>query len=269
MVSERPSGARTVRVALDRRIGCELRLAALLSLFLTPPVSAQRLRGVVADEASAAPVSGADVALVGANGQVDGRTLTGAAGEFTLAIPKLGALYRVEVHALGYAPFTGKLFRADSSERASLWVSLMPRPIPLAMIRVQTSEAKRALTSVGFYEREHWGFGYYLGPRRVREEHPVHVTDLLWGIPGVWLVPNGPGMGYVVATRQVTSLRGPAYCPMAVFVDGDYFPQGEGFTLDDIAPAQDVLGVEVYPNQGMGSPVRDICGVVLIWTDEY
>lgn len=66
-------------------------LAVLPLLAFAGPLRARHVRGIVRDEVSHQPISAADVMLLGSEGEVVGRDVTGADGRFAIAIPRFGA----------------------------------------------------------------------------------------------------------------------------------------------------------------------------------
>jgi outer membrane receptor for monomeric catechols len=101
------------------------------------------------------------------------------------------------------------------------------------------------------------------------ERHEARqITDLLWGVPGIRLVPrdNMAGSGYVPLMRASASLRG--FCTPDVYLDG--IPQPGAEELDNLIMPFDIEAIEVY-RSASEVPARyttagSNCGVILLWT---
>lgn len=245
-----------------------LALAPLAVIALAGPLRAQRVEGIVLDEVSRQPVQAADVALLGAEGKVAGRTRTGADGRFAIKIPKLGA-YAVKVEALGYVIYTSKVFVVDSTQEVSADVDLAPAPLAVPGLTVTTMALSPKLVSDGFYSRQAMGTGDFLTPKQVKSKNAFNFSELFMGMPGLRARPAGNGVGY-----SLYDIDTYPPCRMGVVIDGEPLQEDMGEELGQTISVQDVLAVEIYPFHGVGAPMlyglesadRGNCGVVVIWT---
>ncbi len=249
--------------------------ASVTALLLALPAAshAQTVFGHVLDSLSGRPLPSAAVILLDSAGQTRGYALTDSAGRFVLKAPR-GGRYHVYVDQLSYRVLVSDTLDLEKGARVELLLRVAPVPVELDPMAVIVRRQNNRLGKVGFYKRKRFSMGYFFDPEKVRDEHPFVTTDLLRQVPGVYLVTQGGGIGYVPQTRTLASLRPGSWqggCTMKVVVDGVDFPLDMGFTLDDVVAAQDVLAVEVYPHHGIGAPIQyrgldSWCGIVMIWT---
>lgn len=269
----------------------DVALVVAVSFASAAPLCAQTVDGTVVDKSTHAPVKDADVVLLGSNGKVTtivGRELTDSTGRFVLDIPKFGA-YAVKVSALGYKPYTSHAFTADTSQEASIEVSLNPAPVALKGLSVRVAAMQQELRKVGFYEREKQGFGQYITPKQIVEKtSDGDIVNAFYGLPGVRVRSVGVSGGSLwditmpgATTRSfMSAIKGAdRTCYPSIYLDGDVVRHGGNVPTDDLGQwttllnPNDVAGIEVYPTtagapayaQGSDSP----CGVVLIWTKTH
>ncbi len=299
----RSAGMRTGSAGTRVRFALGMSLAMLLA----SPLCAQRIQGIVLDEFSHTPLEGADVSLLGTKGKVTGRATTGTDGRFAMTIRKFGA-YAIEVHALGYAPYTTRVFVADTSQQVSATVNLAPAPIALEGLTVETTAIQRALERVGFYRREKAGFGSFLTATQIEERAVSRITDALYGLPGVRVAcdpsgvdcdvtmrgapvycapPTGEAASSAAASGAATSGGAATSCNAktcypSVYLDGDMIRRGgqtpagqistAGWWAELVSP-YDVAAIEVYPHAAglpaFASGTDSPCGAILIWTKTH
>jgi hypothetical protein len=130
-----------------------------------------------------------------------------------------------------------------------------------------TARRSAALDKLGFNERKKSGFGYYLGPDRLKNMHPINVTDVLRQVPGL-RVSYGPNGDVVSSSRGAGSMLGPG-C-VQYYVDDMPFREMEPGDINSFVTGGEVVAVEVY--QGAGTPGRFIqagpsnCTTIVLWT---
>lgn len=250
-------------------------IAALTALLLVMPAAgrAQTVFGHVLDSLTGKPLPSAAVILLDSAGGSRGYALSDSTGRFVLKAPR-GGRYQVYVDQLSYGVLVSDTLVLRKGERVELLLRVAPVPVALDPMAVTVRREDARLRKAGFYKRERFAMGYFLDPEKVRDEHPFVTSDLLRQVPGVYLVMQPLGFGYIPQTRMLASLRPGRWqggCTIKVVVDGVDFPLDMGFTLDDVVAAQDVLAVEVYPHHGIGAPIQyrgldSGCGIVMIWT---
>ncbi len=107
-------------------------LAALCALSST--AQGQRLRLTLVDSAGAAPVGGAIVTVLGADGQVQLETIIPEGGTRLLPIALAGR-YRLRVRRVGYRPFLSDTIGLVAGEERALTLRLPEQRVPLAAVR--------------------------------------------------------------------------------------------------------------------------------------
>jgi hypothetical protein len=235
------------------------------------------LVGTVVDATTRAPVEGALVRLVSDDGAVAAQVLSDARGRVRL-LPGEGGRFTVRAERLGFAPSRGapvELFRGTRRVE----IRLATEAIPLEEMVVTVRGQFPALERSGFYRREQFGQGIMLDRDAVEALAPAGTGDILRRQPGVMPGPSSRGnttRRFFVFPRATAAHD---FCLAAVYLDGQMVRQGgpisnpdaeERMTLDEIVPAQDVEGMEIYetpsavPAQFSGPGAA--CGVVVIWT---
>jgi hypothetical protein len=113
----------------------------------------------------------------------------------------------------------------------------------------------------GFNERKAKNsFGHFLTRDSIVKRRVLHASDLLRRYPSARVILLRDG-------RFIVRMRNCTVAPL-LFVDGVRVPQAE---IDDIAQADDIAGMEVYPSMA-GVPAQFMdrsnggCGTIVIWT---
>lgn len=219
------------------------------------------LRGTVTD-AAGNPIETAQVRLIGSG--ISGRTMPN--GSFSFALPP--GSHVVDVRRLGYVPVR---FTADArpSQDVMAAIRLEAAVQQLESIVIAEERGTSAAAAPGFAERKRRLNAVFVDRQRIDREHPMQLTDLLRGTPGIRLQPmrSLTGVAYVPQMRRAASLDG--HCPMSYYVDGmEFEPSEQGINVD-VRPAE-IEALEVYqPSQvpaqfSSGRSAR--CGVLVIWT---
>jgi hypothetical protein len=243
------------------------------------PGTGQRVVGRLVDDATSAPIAGADINLLrGEKGdEIVALSLTNAEGVFTTTAQEAGR-YRLRASRIGYRTVTSPPFDLSHGESLAVELRAAVEVVPLAPLTVLTSRPPLRkpirLEAGGFYERkETWGreglgMGHFLGREHLEQIHALKTSDVLRGIPGVRVEAVG-------ARQQVVTMRGMTMggrCSPAIYIDGHIVRRsGDGeTTIDALVAAPSVAAIEVYP--GISKPGRftDMtstpCGAVVIWT---
>jgi hypothetical protein len=266
-------------------------LVLATSFVCAASLCAQTVDGTVIDKSTRAPVQDADVVLLSSNGKVTeivSRQLTDSTGRFALEVPKFGA-YAVKVSALGYKPYTSGAFTADTSQEASIQVTMTPAPVALKGLSVRVAAMRQELKKVGFYKRQQKGIGDFVTPKQIIEKaSDGDIVNAFYGLSGVQVRGVSVSAGSLwditmpgATTRSfMSSVKGAGpTCYPSIYLDGDMVRHGGNVPTDDLGQwttlvnPNDVAGIEVYPTtagapafaQGSDSP----CGAVVIWTKTH
>jgi hypothetical protein len=228
---------------------------------------AQVVLGRLLDASTGAPVVMGYVALLTEHGEPVVWTLTNETGLFRLEAPETGS-YLMYGESLGYLAGSEGPLSLGEDETLRVEFALAALPIAMDSLRVVARYRVRSLDRAGFYQRQEQGFGHFIGPEKIRESFSARrITDLLWGVPGVRLLPATglAGSGWVPVMRRAMTLRGT--CLPAVYLDGVPFDAEE---IDRLILPMDIDAMEVYRGSA-GLPARfaslgSACGVIVIWS---
>ena len=233
--------------------------------FAVAPVDTVRINGV------SAPLRIGTARLTGIVRQRGGRPLgdarvyvdgtvaadtTDRAGRFALARLPAGT-QMLEVRALGFAPERVAVeLRAGRTDSLAVVVDE-----PVAVLeRVQVFGNRSVnLDRTGFLRRQGRALGgHFLSPEQLARRSPASVVDALRTIPGI-RVDRPDLFSYTLTYRG---------CAPTVYLDGQYVLGGDSTISDMVTPAE-LAGVEVYSVASAPAeflPLKEACGVVLLWT---
>lgn len=246
-----------------RRWSLALGVAALAA----GPLEAQIVTGFVRDAASGAPIEGALVRLLAADGAVVGSSLSDAEGWFALESREPGA-YLLEAQRIGYRTSrAGPLSLAPGVDR-EVELRLSPQAVRLDSMTVTVEARRQRLESAGFYQRKKVGEGVFIERDEIERRRPESVPALLQGRRGVVVMARqGGGLRVVLRGGVSFSLAAEQFCAPRVYVDGMAV---DSLDLErEIHPDQ-LEGVEVYATPATVPPqyggAYAACGVLLFWT---
>ena len=230
----------------------------------------QAVRGTLVDEMDR-PVAGAAVTLVDAAGAGVATTLTSPAGAWQLRAPATGRSYSVRAQKAGYAIVETMPFTVGPGD---LVANLRTRVQVTVLEGVSVEGANLA----GFLSRDERRMGQLLGPeevaRRIAKIRPENVARFI-----TTLVP-----GLEVSVRRAPVLpRGAAggrRCNPTIVVDRKRYDPPAGrfrppWDIEELVSVDQLAAVEIYGDPRfvpleLGllnlEPVRDPCGVIVIWT---
>lgn len=261
LVVER-GGAKTpeVPVELDES-GHALRTLLLATpvVAAAPGAAATRLRGTATVRGrvmgpDARPMAGARVSVEGTGAEAT----TDASGQFAIGELPAGT-WTVLARRVGSAP-DQRVLTIPGGRVTEVSLTLRPQT-ELSAVVVRDTVAM-GLQRVGFENRKNTGMGHYVTPDEIARRNPQKVTDLLRGLPGVLVSPDGRGRQTLRSTRD-----GGQGC-MELYVDGSPSMDG-GSTVDEQIPARELAAVEVYTASTVPAeftrPGRT-CGVIVVWT---
>jgi hypothetical protein len=248
-------------------------------------LASQTVRGVVVDDSSKAPLSGAVVTLLKGTTPVPGRppARTDSLGRFTLHVGELGK-YSVRIARIGYQQLTSPEVNfafGGQVHTVTLGVSAVPARLGSVIVTGTTRYTNSELmTHVGFDLRRSRGVGKFADSLDMVEFKRQPVSFLLDN--------NRARFGLVLkraadGTESIKMLRGAGECSPEVWVDGFQVPDWKGMGT---APrlwgvsADQVVGIEIYTGPQLppisiageigwdGSTARpgSRCGAIAVWT---
>ncbi|MDP9201438.1 MAG: carboxypeptidase-like regulatory domain-containing protein [Gemmatimonadota bacterium] len=210
--------------------------------------------GVVVLEGSATN-AGSRVELVG----TDIVAMTDDKGEFTMRNLPSGSKVLLARH-LGFGAETVPV---DLSSRQQQRVTIkLPKFVAVMDPVLVTARRTAALDRVGFNQRKKSGSGFYIGPERLQNMHPIFLTDILRQVPGL-RVSYGP------EGEVISSSRGFGSGCVQYWVDDMPWQSFEPGDLNHFVTGGEVVAVEVY--QDLNTPARYLrvggsCTTIVLWT---
>ena len=213
-----------------------------------------------------------------ANVIVDGGTplITNDSGIVALGNGRPGSL-TLRVRRIGYSEWFGDVAFPDSSANATITLAHVSQQ--LNAVRVTGQKNPSSPFVQGFYDR--WMMrqkgllsAVFIGPEELEFRHPDKITNMIWGLNGVCLMPTKDPVIYSSHSGSIMLRNALCQtCAMAIVVDGHLLnPPGGGgeIHVNEILAANDVMGIEVYARGGnmpLSLQVNDTkCGVVAFWT---
>ena len=266
-----------------------------LSAMLTPSLGAQTVRGIVVDAATGAPVEGAGLWVLDADGRPLGTgALSGDSGTFAVQLQRPGA-YRLRIARLGYAALTTDSLVLAQGEVVALRIALEQRAVSLGAVQIteRTSLPGTGMLD-GFEYRRLRGIGRFITRADIEQRAPIVFLDLIAGVPGVRIIPVAHGRHVVKMNRSAPMLRRASQrldpnevlseeadiiavndCPVIYYLDGVRLNNTSDQSLDKVEviyrlPIELIEGIEIYrgaselPAAFGGADAR--CGVVVVWT---
>jgi hypothetical protein len=269
-------------VTLPRRAGLSREFKLLSETSAPPDVnpSDRLLRGRVIDT-EGSPLSYASVQLNGGR-----RFIADDSGRFTMPSPS--GQFSLIVRRIGFSPEEVKL---EAAPDTAVRVRMRALAVSLPEQRITGRAAFVSLDLSGFYRRmrDHdkgINHGYFITPEDLELRKPNVITQMVEGLPGVYLRNRSARGGSMIVGSPCSELTpscvpvgaGLYRCVMTVYLDGirvvgrlAISPADiEKELVNELALPNTVAGMEVYP-RGVGAPpefqpMNGNCGVVLIWT---
>lgn len=258
------------------RLGVCLVLVLVLVLAGGAPLSAQVVRGSVADAESGDPVPLAYVGLLEPGRELVVAALADVDGSFSLEAPAHGS-YLLYVTRAGYRTVLDGVFELGEDGVFEVAVGLAPAPFEMESVIVEV-EGVRDLRTVGFYERRQAGIGHFFEREEIARLAVDDLTDALRGIPSFRIVTPVTSLlsPSQVMSPEVLVRRGGDYCSPTLFVDGHAVAHGSRHSISrtairpgDFVDPYDVEAVEVYVRSAETPPQFEAvggCGAMLVWT---
>lgn len=256
------------------RAGLVLTSVSLLVLLLNTPGNAQVLQGTITDRVSGEPIPASMVLVLNPDSAVRAATVADGKGDFRM-LPEAGP-FLLRVERLGYRTVWSQPLELAASDSLGFEIRLAPQPVQLDSLAVVAERSR--FDPSGFYSRQRWGWGRFLGPEEVERRRPIFVGDLLTHIPGFSLYNDMGG------TRVAMTGRG-RHCRPTVYLDRHLVSRGSstsrsgrgpptGVILDELVNVRRIRAVEVYQT-GVEAPPGfhpvtagggGDCGVIALWT---
>lgn len=244
-----------------------LRLLLMAALLAPAPLSAQVIIGRAVDQA-AAPVAGAELALLSADGQVLDRAVSDTAGVFRLATQRPGE-YRIRATHVAYRQIESEPIRVGAAETVSVEVRLGTAAIPLEPIAVTARSADPR--HAAFHERRlSRRQGTFITRAEIDRSPQARTTDLLRTVSGITiLTTHEPGRS-AMRSNFISIRGGGGMCEPAIYIDGVRVIQRVHSGMDEVLQPGMIEGVEIYTTAaaapaGFGGH-GNTCGVILFWT---
>ncbi|WP_419163249.1 carboxypeptidase regulatory-like domain-containing protein [Candidatus Palauibacter sp.] len=215
--------------------------------------------GILLDDSTAQPISGATVRIPGARGSV----VTESNGRFRIAEVPAG-LQELVIRHVAYGEPTAALSVAPGVS-TNARIRLAPRPIAVAPIAVEVTARSRWLEETEFYDRLERGLGAFVTPEEIDRQRYRSLADVLRTIPAVNLRETCAPHCEVYIRMAGQTMTG---CLPTFYVDGRQL-HGLPYPidLDMIAVAGDLAAVEVYRGISETPPqFYGRCGSIVIWT---
>ena len=257
-------------------IACVFCLVAAAAGAQAPAV----LRGVVLDDSSGTPLSGAEILLNG--GAQTARS--DARGEFTVQGLTPGEQV-ITIRLLGFAQLTTAF---DLPANAGIIEFALARNVQrLAGTEIvgERDPLERGKLS-DFYRRKEFGIGTFLSAEVFEKARSTRVAEILRSrLPGSRIVNSTcSSRSFVATTRGSGSIQDRLFvvdcnrlldrsCPVAVYLDGVNVYRGMAgeplFDVNSVSPSE-ISGIEFYAGTSQLPPeyraTSRTCGVLAIWT---
>ena len=191
---------------------------------------------------------------------------TNASGEFTMRGLPSGTRLLLARH-LGYVVETVPV-NLTSHETQHVALTL-PKFVPMMDPVLVTARRSAALDQVGFGQRSRGGTGYFLGPDRLKNMHPLYLTDILRQVPGLRVVhtPTGDRIVSLRSTGLSLNPRSGGGC-VQFFVDDMPFTEFQPGEINSFVTGGEVVAVEVYQGMAPAEYTRGggSCTTIVLWT---
>lgn len=246
-------------------------LVLLLALLAPRAALAQRVDGQLRDAETRAPIAGATLRLLDAQGQAVNTAQSGPRGLFTLRAPQPG-LYRIQASRLGYREATSGTVDLTAGTEIEVEVRLSSDAVRLDPLTVTGIPRYERLEQSGFYaRRDQFGpdglkSAIFMEQHDIERLNPFHVHDVFDHVPGVRTTRGRLAMRRDCIPAIVINdvLASPGIGPLTP--PGIGGPRGSG---RQISTPRSLVGVEVYT--GSAVPARFMtdaagCGVIMYWT---
>lgn len=240
----------------------------VLAVLLPTIAAAQQIRGVVVDDSTGQPISGATIELLAADTTVRATTISNATGWFELLSPGGGQLLLRASHAAfrGVATLAIDL---GSQETMTVVLRLSGGPIPLEPV-VAKATARDGLSA--YRERARRGaYGRFITRADIDKTGAYSLAHALRFAPEVRFarVRDGAFITDGIFMRSFADM-----CVPGIFLNGIAMPADRAFDINDLINVDEIEGIEVYRNSlsvpmefvRLDGPPGVWCGVIAVWT---
>lgn len=240
-----------------------------------PAGQAQIIKGRVQDASTSDPVMLAYVGLLAPGRELVVAGLADRFGSFSLQAPTAGS-YFIYVARMGYKSVVDGLYQVGEDGVFELQIGLIPAPMEVEDLLVETEDQKSKLESVGFMARAAIGRGTFLIREDIQAVALDKITDAFRNIPGLRITTSRQIVGpESMRNPEIRIRRGGGECSPTLYVDGAIMavgsqqPESGPVRPDDFVIPTSVEAVEIYVRPS-DTPIQyealGRCGVVLIWT---
>ena len=219
-------------------------LAGIVALALAgaaAPLSAQLIHGRLLQEGTLAPLTGASVQLLDAQGNELNRLVTtNEAGTFAMRVEP--GRYTLRIRRIGFQPLVTPAISLAANEVFEGTYRISPVTVRLATERIT---AKRNLEwgRDGFARRKALGQGLFLTRNDLKDKDQRDFASLLQGVEGVQV----QGYGRIISTEGWRCLYFMVNQVLVSSVPGGVVGAATYPTLEDLVPTgHDVMAIEVY-----------------------
>ena len=203
------------------------------------------------------PLKEARVTIQGGGAPV----LTNPNGVFTLDSLPSGT-QSLEVRKLGYSVAEVPV-ELSTLATANATVT-MTDAVPLLEVMRTEAAADQALSDLGYLERKHSGFGYFLDGNQINHD-AIMFTDIMYTVPGLKVSPVGNGRDYAVSDT-----RNAAGGCVNYYVDGFPWTEMTPGDINNFVRPGETVAVEVYHGSNtppqFQKPGQSSCASIVIWT---
>lgn len=187
--------------------------------------------------------------------------LTNTNGVFTLDSLPSGT-QSLEVRKLGYSVAEVPV-ELSTLATANATVT-MTDAVPLLEVMRTEAAADQALSDLGYLERKHSGFGYFLDGNQINHD-AIMFTDIMYTVPGLKVSPVGNGRDYAVSDT-----RNAAGGCVNYYVDGFPWTEMTPGDINNFVRPGETVAVEVYHGSNtppqFQKPGQSSCASIVIWT---
>ncbi len=245
---------------------CSLIRGLGLAVLLPTMTAAQQIRGVVVEDSTGLPISGARIELLAADATVRATASSAATGWFEL-VPQSGGHFLVRASHAAYRGVGTLAVVLGPQEVVTVVVRLSGGPIPLEPLVVKAT-ARDGLS--GYRERARRGaFGRFITRADIDKNGAYSLSHVLRFTPEVRIerVMDGPFPSEGVFMRSFGDL-----CMPTIYLNGLAVPAGSAFDINNLLSVEEVEGIEVYrsalsaPLELRGGESDMWCGVIAVWS---
>jgi hypothetical protein len=226
-----------------------------VNLAVSDPTKPGLVVGRVIDDASRAPIEGAEVRV-----RAEGATvLTNSRGYFILGQRPAG-VYQLQISHLAYTDREVP-FHVSGNLTQNVEIPLTSEAIELPGITVTAAPTRYRRDLEGLIRRMDLGFGQFITRERLENRPGARLGDLLREVPGVLVFQNG--------VKSYLEVRG-RECQPDVYVDGRPFPLDPALGVNELF-SQELEAIEVYkatevPGEFLSAGFQRPCMAIVIWT---